>query len=168
MNRRWTLATIAVAIALVTVGGAVLATAGDHELSSTALTDYFPAGVAEAKPASFKPAISKDRAISTVRNMLRDHFGVTTPETLPTSAILATFSGQAHDGRGTVDNVPVWVVVVKDLPFSASGGPRGAGEVPSRTGKGKPQFAVAIDASTGVAVHSVVSGKVIPAEEAAK
>ena len=166
MNRRWTLATIAVAIALVTVGGAALANAGDHGPSSTALTDYFPAGVAEAKPASFEPAISKDRAISTVRNMLRDHFGVTTPETLPTSAILATFSGQAHDGRGTVNDVPVWVVVVRDLPSSTSpsGGPRGAGESPSRTRKGRPQFTVAIDASTGVVVHSVVSGKVIPAK----
>ncbi len=167
MNRRWTLVAIAVAIALVTVGGVALANAGDHEPSSaqaTDLIDGFPAGVAAAKPASFEPAIGEDQAISTVRNMLRDHFGVTAPETLPTSATLATFSAQAHDGRGTVHDVPVWVVVVEDLPFSTSGGPRGTGESPSLTRKGKPQFTVAIDASTGVVVHSVVSGKVIPAE----
>lgn len=169
MNKKWIFVTIAIAVALAIGGGVVMANVDGHEPVSTDaidLTDCFPAGVAEAKPASFEPVIDRDTAISIARDMLRDGFGLSSPETLETTATLAVFSGQAHDGRGTVSDVHVWVVIVKDIPITLSGGPRGDGESSAHYRPGKPQFNVALDASTGAVVHSVMSGDVIPAADA--
>lgn len=145
-------------------GAMSLGKAGGETVPSTVdIGQAFPPGVVEIKAASFQPAVTEKEAISTVREMLRDSFGIANPEALPTEATIALFSGPAQYGHGEyVQDVPVWIVVVKEVPFGVSGGPRGTGDSPPEGGKvGLPQYNVAIDADTGVVVHGVMSGKVI-------
>ena len=120
----------------------------------------FPDGRAEIKASSFSPRISREEAISTVRKILHESFGIADPQSLPTDATVALFTGEAHDGRGYVENLPVWIVVVREIPFVITGGPRGTADIPTNRKVGLPQYNVAVDAYTGTIVQAVLSGRV--------
>ncbi|MBM3132244.1 MAG: hypothetical protein FJZ95_04325 [Chloroflexi bacterium] len=165
MNKRLMLIAIVVTVAVVLAAfGMVVALEGSDNQPTAVASDFagcFPSAKVQLTPASFAPAVAKDRAISIANEVLAQSFGVPNPEALPSTATLALFSGETHDGRGDVSDLPVWVVVVRDIPFAPhSVGPRGASETPSTLRSVAPQFNIAIDASTGAIVHSVISGKV--------
>ena len=119
----------------------------------------FPAGKVVIKPASFQPAVSEDEAIGIARDILRRSFRIASPESLPTSAMIALFTGEVQDGRRQVaEDVPVWIVVIEQVPTMSASIPQG-----SNVRSGPPQLNVAIDAQTGAVVHGVISGKLIKA-----
>ncbi len=124
------------------------------------LSQCFPAFLAvAAKPASFQPSISESQAISTVRDLVRKYY-YPQPEELSTFTALATFTGEIQNKDHTkVQDLPVWVVVLKGLP----NGPILPYEpdIPAPAAS-TGQVNVAIDASTGVIIYGVITGTVGP------
>ncbi|MFP3974871.1 MAG: hypothetical protein ACLFVK_01445 [Dehalococcoidia bacterium] len=131
-------------------------------LTTRDIGHHFPSDKVEIESASFQPEISKKDALSTVRKILRQNFNVAHPESFPTETTVGLFSGETHDGRGKVSDIPVWIVVVKELPSSISPGSVPQGTAPgSHIQLGAPKYNVAIDAQTGAVVHSVINRKII-------
>jgi hypothetical protein len=114
-----------------------------------------------ARPASFQPSISENQAISTVRDIVRQYY-YPNPEDLPTTATLATFTGECQNELHTkVQDLPVWVVVIKGLPDMSAGG---AAHGPDYSyAKKSWQENVAIDAHTGAVIYGILSGKIVAA-----
>ncbi len=152
-------------VAILGVAGLVLANSSNDSQGTSTLTpspvnvDWnFLAGLVEVNAASFQPVISESQAISTVRDVVREWF-YPKPEDLPTTATLATFTGECQDALHTkVQDLPVWVVVIKGIPDIGHG--TGSEQEQEKISKpGTCQVNAAIDAYTGVLIYGVTSGK---------
>ena len=153
---------VIVMIAIGSVVGLAVANGSDNSQSTPSptpavdLSQCFPAflGVA-AKPASFQPSISESQAISTLRDVVRKYY-YPRPEELPAFTALATFTGEIQDGRGTkVQDLPVWVVVLKDLPDGPIFPYEPDLPPPAWT---TAEVRAAIDASTGMIIYGCIGG----------
>jgi hypothetical protein len=115
----------------------------------------------QLKYVSFAPLVTRDEAIAIAKNRLQAGFNWDTDK-LQADATIALFSGHAFltDSRaaGNVNDIPAWIVVVKNVPFVGSGGPPPLTQN-NTVSQAQPrsQYNLAIDAMTGEILNGVIT-----------
>lgn len=113
------------------------------------------------KNASFAPKITRNEAITIARNHLQAGINYDT-QNLPAEATVAFFSGHLQQkDRPLVNDVPVWIVVIKEVPFKGSAGPFPTPpNNPNFSFTAISQVSLAIDATTAQVLYGVNSSKI--------
>lgn len=144
-------------------GAKAISTVAPSSESTEDIGARFPASKVRIEPTALAPSITKERAVMVARDLLKTHFGVSDPASLPTKATVGLFTGETHDGSAYGSGIKAWVVVIENVPFAVGSGPVGSSGSSDVPRKSPPQYNVVVDAETGQVLHSVMSGRVIAA-----
>jgi hypothetical protein len=133
-------------------------------VNSTDIGSQYDPNEVQFKYVSFAPAIPRNQAIATAKEWLSVNFVVDT-DNLPADSSVALYSGPVRPPNvsptgETVKDLPVWVVVIRDVPQIGSGGPPS-----TRKFKIATQANVTLDASTGKIIYGHITGKRVYLDE---
>ena len=112
------------------------------------------------------PSVTKQQAKDTAVDEFLSDFGMPKGKGVETNVALkattASFSGSRHDyGPKTINNRPVWIVVVEDIPVSLPCGLHAYdpdSDDPPPCPRNTPKYHVAIDAETGAILSTALTG----------
>lgn len=134
-----------------------------HTELSTDIGAHFDKNFVQLQYVSFTPVITRDEAIAIAKNDFQTGFHLNT-DNLTIDATVALFSGHPDlpklDTTIVLSKVPVWIVVIKNLPLMSSVGPPPVNPKETLIATGSSQYNLAIDANTGKIIYGVLSSDI--------